>query len=293
MPAHKGGYVVEYAHGMARAPADARPRRGKDEPAACLSLYPLGVRATGAGLLLLLAADCAEPVKKETPRAPLASASTTAVASVPSSSAAPSTTESTVAIVDAGPPQCPPGIDGGVVDFFVKREVLPPKPPDREKALPGIILTAPSLNLKIELVSIPAPMSCGTSILAAAQRMSVSCTFSPSSFTFGVRREPDRITFTETDVEIAAPPSASKEFHPPILIPCGTRLAFHHFEWRDPKWSAFGPPCQVRCSDQEWACRRPCLTNLTDENGTLTDAGTTCDTKCREATAKCTARCAQ
>ena len=172
--------------------------------------------------------------------------------------------------------------------------MLPAKPPDREKPAPGIVLSAPALDLKVELVSMPVPMSCDTSIRTAAQIMYVSCTFSPTTFTFTIRREPDRITFIESSSGEVAPgptPIAPSVFHAPILVPCGTRLVFHHFEWRDPKWSAFGSVCQSRCFDKVKSCMRPCITNLTDEKGDLTDAGETCASRCREAEMSCITKC--
>ena len=177
-----------------------------------------------------------------------------------------------------------------MIDFFVKKEVLPANPPDREKAAPGIVLSAPALGLRIELVELVAPASCWTEIRAAAQSMTVSCGFSPSSFNFVVRRDGERILFTSMDRMIAAPVT-THALRPPVPLECGTRLVFHRFRWRDPKWAAFGPACENRCYEKKDLCEEPCVTNLTDETGELTAEGSKCSETCRVAFDKCSARC--
>jgi hypothetical protein len=235
-------------------------------------------------LLLLGLASCAEPAKKDMSTA-RPSASLVATSRPPPVDAA------TPAMVDAAPsePVCSAGVDGGVIDVFIKREVLPATP-EREKAVQGVVMTAPSLHLRIELVTFEAPMSCRTVIRAAAQRMTAYCTFSPGSVSWELHRERNRLIFDSEDREVATPTRRS-ELHPPETLPCGSRVVFHHFKWRDPKWSAFGSPCSHACADKNADCEQPCITNLTDESGELTDAGTKCADACKAAHDKCRSRC--
>jgi len=235
----------------------------------------------GTLLFFLSLAACAkESGKVDPPSAPAPKPSATPAASTTASDASPTPTASSV----------PCTADAGVIDIFAKKELLPAKPPERDKPMVAIVLSAPALGLRVELQQLFAPASCTTTIYARAEKLSLSCTFSPSTTTQVARRVQDRLVFEESHYEMAAPPM-NREYHPPVDIPCGARLVFHPVTYRDPKWAAFGSPCTTACYDKKHACADPCITNLTDEKGEPTEAGSKCLERCEDALSKCTARC--
>lgn len=208
-----------------------------------------------------------------------------ASATAPAVDAAPEAAPSVAAVSDASVEAAPPcaDVDGGAVDVFVRIVV------DGKKR--HAIYEVPSAGARGEIFPIEAPANCRTRIFRAAQRMIVSCTFSPGSYVVEVARK-------NGNVEIDSLPQSGGIDGPiagyhlaTVRLACGAHLVLHGATWRDPKWSRFGSDCESRCIDKYEVCDDPCWEKETDEQAQLTEKGRACDDACSAVRTACLSRC--
>ncbi len=192
--------------------------------------------------------------------------------------------------VDAGP-------DAGSIDVELRREPRPTRPGDIQGSVSLVVRRAsaghPSSNdvlLHKVWVDLASRLDCSTMVYRARQRLTATCGTASTEFTFEASVEGQQILFAagSGDTDGRRAPS---EFAPAVPVPCGVRVVFHELSFRDPGWIRMGDECSVRCRDRRWLCVHPCLENLTDADGSLTDAGLACDEKCTERSTACEAKC--
>jgi hypothetical protein len=192
--------------------------------------------------------------------------------------------------VDAGP-------EAGLIDVELRREPRLTTTGDLQGFVSLVVrkasaghLSSKDVLLHKAWVDLASRLQCRSTVYRAAQRLTATCGTAASEFTFKANVEGEQVLFTEESSSTDGRTGPS-EFAPAVPVPCGARVVFHELSFRDPGWIRMGDECSVGCRDRHWLCEHPCQENLTDTDGTLTDAGLACDQKCTERSTACESKC--
>lgn len=190
-------------------------------------------------------------------------------------------------IQQAAPQECANAAEPTVID--VKMERKPRRGARREESTHDLVLSIGGTEVWSEPIG-SSPAKCGSGrIFPRSKLVTYGCGRGESGSRIEMHLEQQSLwlDFIESG------------YMPTMLVrrvgrqvPCGSRVRFLPFSWRDPKWHPFGSRCAEICGDQSKLCDDGCYRHHADEEGTLSGAGLRCGERCESRRQDCNRRCA-